>query len=39
MELKKCRMRKQDQVQNNTRIIDKNGAKDRPNAKERLSTK
>ena len=39
MELKKCRMRKKDSIQNNTRIIDKNGAKEMGNAKERFNTK
>ena len=32
-------MRIKDSIQNNTRIIDKNGAKEMLNAKERLNTK
>ena len=39
MELKKCGMEKKVLIQSNTVIIDKNGAKDMPNAKTRLNTK
>ena len=38
MELKNCRMRKKDSMQNNTLIIEKNGPKEMRNAKERLNT-
>ena len=39
MELKKYAMRKKDSIQNNTLIIDKNGAQEMQNAKKRLNTK
>ena len=39
MELKKCLMGKKDLKKNNTRIIEKNGAKEMLNANERLNTK
>ena len=39
MDLKKFWMGKKDEIQNNTPIIDKNGAKEMLNAKERLNTK
>ena len=39
MELKKCWRGKKDEIKNNTRTIDKNGAKKRLNAKEGLNTK
>ena len=39
MELKKYWMRNTDLIQNNTRIIDKNGDKEMLNAKESLNRK